>query len=327
MTLCVFCPLHSSIMSWHSSHLPILVLVSFLTLLVGRETVSGFRICSYNVHKFDFQKALKYRLVHTLTRIVYRCDICLLQNVVDPDRRAINSLLSSLNRESARYDGYNYKSVSSKGLGNSPDDMQQYVFIYRTQTVNVTDRYQYESKPRTFVREPFAVQFQSENTAIKKFALVALHTEPTQAVQEIDQLYDVFEKVSKKWNNANVMFLGDFHAGCGYMTRSDKKNIRLFTNSKFSWLIGDKVDTTVNTGTNCPFERIVVHGKAFLKEITPFSAKVYNFGKELKLSRTKVMEVSENYPVEVMLKSPALLLQATPITILLIFSAVVHCLL
>ncbi|KAF0036050.1 hypothetical protein F2P81_011362 [Scophthalmus maximus] len=92
--------------------------------------------------------------------IVYRCDICLLQNVVDPDRRAINSLLSSLNR----YDGYNYKSVSSKGLGNSPDDMQQYVFIYRTQTVNVTDRYQYESKPRTFVREPFAVQFQSENT-------------------------------------------------------------------------------------------------------------------------------------------------------------------
>lgn len=38
--------------------------------------------------------------------------------------------------------------------------------------------------------------------AIKKFALVALHTEPTQAVQEIDQLYDVFEKVSKKWNNA-----------------------------------------------------------------------------------------------------------------------------
>lgn len=34
--------------------------------------------------------------------------------------------------------------------------------------------------------------------------------------------------------------------------------------------------------------RIVVHGKTFLKAITPFSAQVYNFGKQLKISKSDV---------------------------------------
>lgn len=37
--------------------------------------------------------------------------------------------------------------------------------------------------------------------AIKKFILVPLHTDPNQAVQEIDRLHDVFVEVSKKWDN------------------------------------------------------------------------------------------------------------------------------
>lgn len=55
----------------------------------------------------------------------------------------------------------------------------------------------------------------------------------------------------------NVMFLGDFHAGCAYLSRADKKKVRLFTNSKFSWLIGDKVDTTLSDETNCAYDRCV----------------------------------------------------------------------
>ncbi|XP_069383710.1 deoxyribonuclease-1-like isoform X2 [Paralichthys olivaceus] len=300
-------------MRWRSPCRPLLLL-SFLTLLVGRETVSGFRICSYNVQKFNLQKASNYRLVNTLTRVVYRCDICLLMDVVDPTGQAIETLMSTINR----YDNYVYKSVSSNGLGNSKDGKQKYVFIYRTQTVNVTDQHQYETKPPTFFREPFAVKFQSRKTTIKKFILVPVHTEPTQAVQEIDHLYDVFEKVSKKWNNTNVMFLGDFQAACAHMTRLDKKKIRLFTNSNFSWLIGDKVDTTVSEDTNCAYDRIVVYGKTFLKAITPFSAKVYDIGKQLKIRKSKVKEISDHYPVEVKLKSSALLLQATPLLLLLL---------
>ncbi|XP_035015281.2 deoxyribonuclease gamma isoform X1 [Hippoglossus stenolepis] len=326
----VSCSDVNSAMRWRSSCRPLLLLLSFLTLLVGRETVSGFRICSYNVDNFNLAKASNYRLVHTLTRVVHRCDICLLQDVVDPDGKVVRTLLSAINRESHRYDNYVYQSVSSKGLGRSVGDKKKYVFIYRTETVNVADQHQYETKPPTFAREPFAVQFQSRTTVIKKFILVPVHTDPPQAVQEIDRLYNVFEKVREKWNSTNVMFLGDFHAACAHMNRSDKKKIRLFTNTNFTWLIGDKVDTTVSEDTSCAYDRIVVYGKPFLKAISPTSVKVYDFGKELKLKKSKVSDLSDHFPVEVELKSSALinsaalLLQATPLLILLSASAIVY---
>ncbi|XP_075898168.1 deoxyribonuclease gamma-like isoform X3 [Nelusetta ayraudi] len=302
-------------MRWHSPHLPLLLLI-----LSALEAVmaSGFKICAYNVQKLDSKKASNFRVAHTLTRVVSRCDITLLQEVMDDG--AVKKLLTSLNRY--RYDEYTYKSVSSKALGNA-DNKQHYVFIYKVEMVNVTGQYQYQ-KANSFVREPFAVQFESHKTAIKKFVLVALHTEPRQAVQELDRLHDVFDEVVRKWKSMNVMFLGDFHAGCAYLTRADKKKVRLFTSSKFFWLIGDKVDTTVSDETSCAYDRIVVHGKSFLKAIAPYSAQVYNVNTELRLTKSRVLEISDHLPVQVTLKNAAQLLQATPL-ITLISICVIIC--
>ncbi|XP_078100299.1 deoxyribonuclease-1-like isoform X2 [Sander vitreus] len=302
-------------MRWRSPCLPLL-LVSLLALLLGGA--ADFKICSYNVQEFNLDKATDYRVLHTLTRIVSRCDICLLLHVTDFDGEGIQALLASLNR----YDGYAYQSVASESLGD-PGDLQQYVFLYRTDTVNVTGQYQYQ-KPKSFVRPPFAVQFYSDQTAIKSFILVPLHSDPSRAVQEIDRLYDVFQEVSKKWSNANVMLLGDFHASCSYVTRDNKRDIRLYTNSAFAWLIGDQVDTTVSEETNCAFDRIVVHGRTFLRAITPLSAQVYNYAEDLKIPRAKALGISDHLPVEVDLKGSAPLLQATPLLILLSLAAILQ---
>ncbi|XP_020516340.1 deoxyribonuclease-1-like 2 isoform X2 [Labrus bergylta] len=307
-------------MRWRSLPLLLLLLVSFL--LVCRAKRSEFRICAYTLQRFNSEKASDSRLMHTLTRIVSRCDITLLQEVMDPDGKAIRSLLASLNRDIDRYEDYNYKVVSSKSLGTSANNMQQYVFIYRTDTVSVLGEHQYK-KTQSFTREPFAVHFQSQRTAIKEFILVPLHSEPTRAVQEIDRLYDVFVEVSKKWKNTNVMFLGGFYASCAYMNRQDRKKIRLLQ-TKFSWLIADRVDTTVTDMTSCAYDRIVVHGQPFLRGVKAYSAKVFNFGKDLKIPRTKVVEISDHYPVEVILQSSALLLQATPFLSLLFICTVVQ---
>ncbi|KAM3617762.1 uncharacterized protein V6R79_010743 [Siganus canaliculatus] len=301
--------LNSPTMWWRSPRLHLLL--SLLFLLVEGATARDFRICAYNLQKFNKQKASNHRVAHTLTRIVYRCDIALLQEVMDPD--SIKALIVSLNR----YDDFSYESVSSQRLGNAPSAMEQYTFIYRTDTVKVTAQHQYQKKD-AFIRAPFAVEFESKKTAVKKFVLVPLRSEPHRAVQEIDHLYDVFEEVIQKWNNTNVMFLGDFHAGCAYLTRPDKKKIRLFTDSRFSWMIGDKVDTTASDDTSCPYDRIVVHGNKFLKAVAPFSAKVFDFGKEFKLPRSKVLELSDHLPVQVILKGSAPLLQATPLLLILI---------
>lgn len=293
-------------MRWRSSGLSLFLLLSIFVL----KSATELRICAYNVQKFDSAKASNERLMHYLKLVLTRCDISLLQHVVDPDGQAIEKLLSMLNR----YEEYDYKAVASESLGNSPDDMQKYVFIYRMQTVNVTGQYQYRSK-QSFVREPFVVGFQSKNASIDKFILVPLHSEPSKAVQEINKLYDVFVEVSKKWNNTNVMFLGDFHASCAYVKRSDRKNIRLFMKSEFSWLIRNREDTTVTDATSCAYDRIVVHGEPFLRAIKPFSAKVFDLGAEFKMSRSQVVQLSDHYPVEVVLKSSALFLQATPLSL------------
>lgn len=298
-----------------SPHLRLLVLVFILS------GVSAFKICSYNVQKLNSQKAKNYRIMHTLTRVLAQCDIGLL---LDADSSAIKSLLASLNRNADRYDDqFHYDTVTTTSLDNT-NHMHHYVYFYRKKTVNVTAQHQYQ-KVQSFTREPLAIRIYSKNTALRDFILVPLHSEPSKAVQEIDRLYDVFQEVSRKWNNTNVMFMGDFHAGCAYMTRTDKKKIRLFRNTSFSWLIGDKVDTTVTDDTTCPYDRIVVHGERFLKNVKPLSGQVFNIGKHFKLSRAQVLDISDHHPLEVTLRSPApvvqrnsaLLFQATPLLALL----------
>ncbi|XP_026223330.1 deoxyribonuclease-1-like 1 [Anabas testudineus] len=307
-------------MRWRSPHSPFLLLfISLLTVFVGR--VTGFKICSYNVGKLTPKKAANQRVIYTITQVVSQCDICLLQNVIDPESKATKNLVHALSRRNDRYGKSSYATVSSGGLGNSTNDMQQYVFLYRKNTVNMTGHHQYESKG-FFLRDPFVVKFQSNKTAIKDFILVPLHSNPNNVVKELNKLYDVYVEVTNKWKNTNVMFLGDFHADCGYLSRSDKKNIRLYTNRMFTWLVKDRVDTTVNSQMSCAYDRIVVSGKPFLKAIKPLSAQPFKL--DSKIPKAMVLEVSNHMPVEVTLKSSAGLLQAASLLILLSVSAIVQ---
>ncbi|KAM8830741.1 deoxyribonuclease-1-like 2 isoform 3-T3 [Synchiropus picturatus] len=312
----------SSKMRWNSS-LPLSHICFLLVGLGGVLKATGFKICAYNVEKFDKAKLANYRAVHTLTKVAARCNIILLQEVIDPDSAVVNKLLASINREKHRYEGHTYKAVSSKELGKSPSDMQKYVFIYRDDTAKVMGQYQVQDK-QSFAREPFVVEFESPKTAIKKFVLVPLHTDPDRAVQEMDKLYDVFQDVVKKWNNKNVMFLGDFHASCAHMTKKDKKKIRLFTNTTFHWLIKDKLDTTVSEDTTCAYDRVVVYGTTFLKSIKPYSANVFDVGKTFKIARSQVEQLSGHHPIEVTLKNHGLLLRLTSPLLLLSFVVVVR---
>lgn len=295
-------------------HYPPLLLLFSLLLLWG--SCKSFKICAFNTQGFNSSKAANFAVLHTLTRIVSRCDICLLQGVRDPKGRAIKALVSSLNR----YNEHNrYQSVSSAGLGPTPTDKQQYVYLYRTGIVNVTGQYQYPDAKNDFFREPFVLMFQTSKTDIGEVALVPLFSSPKNAVQEMDKLYDVFQEVLGRMGISNVMFLGDFKAGCGYMTKAMKQNIRLYTKPGFYWLIGDKVDTTIRDITSCPYDRIVVHGESFLKNIKPYSAKVFNFAKEYKIPTQKVLRLTDHYPIEVELRtiSSAQTKQARPFLILL----------
>ncbi|XP_033485173.1 deoxyribonuclease-1-like 1 isoform X1 [Epinephelus lanceolatus] len=283
-----------------------LLLLSFLLCVCDVQGASEFRICAFNLHHFGESKAKKNNVMHSLARIITRCDVCLLQEVRDAKEKAVPMLLDRLNRYDTEH---TYDTVSSERLGRSSSYQEQYVFVYRTDTVMVTGQYQYpDNKPGdadAFSREPFVVRFKACKTAIKEFVLIPQHTTPDNTTKELDALYDVLQDVKRMWKTENVMLLGDFNADCGYLAKKNRKNVRLITEKNLYWLIPEKTDTTVRSSTSCSYDRIVVNGETFARAIVPNSANPFNFQTAYRLSEEQALEVSDHYPVEVLLKDIA----------------------
>ncbi|XP_015252298.1 PREDICTED: deoxyribonuclease-1-like [Cyprinodon variegatus] len=281
------------------------LLLLLLSFLLGVADVHGenFRICAFNLHNFGNSKANKEAVMTILAKIISRCDVCLLQEVRDSKGTALPKLLQAIKR----FDTKNqYTLLASERLGRSESYQEQYVFIYRSNTATVRDQYQYPDDlpgdEDAFSREPFVVRFRAPKTYIKEFALIPQHTTPSNATKELDALYDVLQKVRKIWKIENVMLLGDFNADCDYLPKKNRKHVRLLTDSSLHWLIADHSDTTVRLSTSCSYDRIVVHGETFNKAVVPSSAKPFNFQQEYSLTEEQALDVSDHYPVEVLLK-------------------------
>ncbi|KAJ3606974.1 hypothetical protein NHX12_026489 [Muraenolepis orangiensis] len=271
--------------------------------LCGVLGASGFRICAFNLHGFGESKSNNEEVMKTIVKIIVRCDVCVLQEVRDSKHKALPKLLSQLNSYNRRYQ---FDHVASERLGRSPAYQEQYVFVYRTDSVSVTAQYQYPDlfpgSVDVFAREPFIVRFSAPRTAIKSFVLVPLHSSPTNATKEIDSLFDVFVAVKKKWKTEKILFLGDFNAGCSYLPIKYRKDVRLLTDRRFQWLIDHDVDTTVRESTDCAYDRIVVHADS-MGYIVPRSAEPFLFPHEYHLTEEQALSVSDHYPVQVTLKS------------------------
>ncbi|KAJ8396995.1 hypothetical protein AAFF_G00010490 [Aldrovandia affinis] len=280
------------------------LLFSLLGLCLWATALS-LKICAFNVRSFGEAKASNRRVMALLIKIIARCDLCLIQEVRDSKGTAIPTLVRELNSLDK---SHSYSHLDSKRLGKRTYK-EQYVYIYRTEMLQVREHYHYQQPAEgtandtdVFSREPFIVHFHSPNTLVKDFVLVGQHTCPKNAMREIDELYSVFQAVRKKWKTENVMFLGDLNAACGYITVKGWGMIRLRNDPKFCWLITDEDDTTVREKTHCAYDRIVVHGKDLLSGIVPNSAQPFNFKREFQLTEEEALEVSDHYPVEVDMK-------------------------
>ncbi|XP_028311095.1 deoxyribonuclease-1 isoform X2 [Gouania willdenowi] len=235
-----------------------------------------------------------------ISTIIHRYDIILIQEVRDNDLSATKKLMERVNKGS---EDFSY--ITSEPLGRS-SYKERYLFLYRPQMVTVSKNYTYDDGCEpcgndTFNREPFVVMFSSRNTGISNFTLIPQHTSPDAAVEELKALYDVVTDVRARWKTNDIVLLGDFNAGCRYVTNSEFQQIRLYTDQTFHWLISSDTDTTV-TNTNCPYDRIVAT-EDMMDGINHGSAQVYNYMRDLNLSLDLALDVSDHYPVEVRMKS------------------------
>lgn len=300
------------------SPVSLLLLLSTVLSAWTLPTPSGFRICAFNAHHFGDSKSKNSKVMNTLVKIVSRCHVCLLQEIRDKDQKALPTLLSQLNRESQEQ----YDFVVSERLGRTESYQEQYAFFYRSSSVSVTGKYQFpDERPGdrdAFAREPFVVRFSAPRTEIKEFVLIPQHTAPTNTTKELDALYDVLQDVKTMWKTQNILLLGDFNADCGYLAKKNRKKVRLITDPELRWLLPEGTDTTVRASTDCAYDRIVVNEGKLSDTIVPSSARAFNFQEEFRLTEEEALDVSDHYPVEVLLRSGTLGLSSPVLLLLLV---------
>lgn len=274
-------------------------LVLSLLLIVLAGEAEAFRICAFNAQRLAQPKVAKKSVMDTLVQILARCDITVLQEVVDSSQKTVSLLLQELNRfEGSR----SYSFLNSSLLGRSTYK-EKYVYIYRSDKTQVLTSYQYNDTDDVFAREPFVAQFTLPSKILPNVVLVPLHTTPKDVEKELNALYDVFLDVSQRWQNEDVILLGDFNADCASLAKKRLNSLLLRTKAGFHWVISDGEDTTVRASTNCTYDRIVMHGhgcQTLLRAAAPF-----NFPRSFQLTEEEALRISDHYPVEVELSQAA----------------------
>lgn len=263
-----------------------------LLLLLLASGVETFRICAFNTQRLTLNKVAREHVMNHLVLIVARCDIMVLQEVVDSSDNAIKLLLRELNR---LHDAGPFDYLSSPLLGRSTY-MEKYVYIYRTQKTKVLGQYVYNDKDDLFTREPFVAQFTLPSKELSSLVLIPLHTTPKAVEKELNALYNVFLDVSQQWQS-EVILLGDFNADCTSLSRKRLGELVLRTQPGFHWAIGDGEDTTVRASTHCAYDRIVLHGEHCQSLLR--KAAAFNFPKSFQLTELEALNISDHYPVEV----------------------------
>ncbi|KAM6914349.1 deoxyribonuclease-1-like isoform 2-T2 [Lycodopsis pacificus] len=271
-------------------------------LLVLLHLSTSLLLGAFNIQTFGDKKSKDVTLMKFISTIVCRYDIILIQELIDPNPNleVTTRLMTAVNNQCPQYDYI----ISDLG---APSHMERYLFLFRVLTVSWVRIFTYDDIPygpySRFSRPPLIVEFSSTQTAVGKFVLIPQHTSPSDAVLQIDALYDVVTYVRNYWDTKNIVLLGDFNAGGTYVSSPRWKWIRLSADPWFHWLITDNQETTVpRTGiTGFPYDRIVVTGD-MMNGVVPGSAGVFNFMSAYSLTEQQALAVSDHLPVEVRLK-------------------------
>ncbi|NXG63653.1 DNAS1 protein, partial [Hemiprocne comata] len=264
------------------------LVLSLLAAALLLQAATTLKISAFNIKAFGDSKMSNHTIAEIIVSILSGYDITVVQEVRDADLSAVKKLMDHLNSVSP----HPYSFLDSIPLGRT-SYKEQYVFIYRSDMVSVLGSYYYDDGCEscgtdTFSREPFIVKFSSPTTQVEEFVMVPLHSEPSSAAQEIDALYDVYTDVVNKWATNNILFLGDFNAGCSYVTSAQWPSIRL---------------RSLPARWGPWWGPIVACGTTLRQDIEPGSAAVNDFQKTFHLQTKDALAVSDHFPVEVTLKA------------------------
>ncbi|KAF2361226.1 Endonuclease/exonuclease/phosphatase [Trinorchestia longiramus] len=259
------------------------------------------RIGTWNLQRFGVAKMENEDVVRVIVQVMSLYDLMVMQEVTDASGTAVPALLTALNQHLGG--DQVYVAVESPRIGRT-SYKEQYVFVYKPSRMTFLEGFQYVEKADVFQVEPFIAHFSSHSTGkLTEFAIIPLHAKPAKAPEELDALVDVYDEMVASLGIENAIILGDFNAGCSYVLQGEFDNIRLHTDPRFHWVISDHEDTTTKT-TSCPYDRIVLAGPILQNSAYYKTASAFYFDEafDMEANRTLVEDISDHYPVGVMLK-------------------------
>eukprot|EP00731_Ephydatia_muelleri_P021690 Em0014g281a len=272
------------------------VLLVATSACIDIAPASALKIGAFNVQVFGPTKFSDSTVVATLSKIVRRYDVVLIQEIRDAAQTVIYSFVGIVNIDSAA-SGVTYNVTVSPRLGRT-SSKEQYAFIYRTDRFTVLNTHLYDdSAADIFEREPYSVLLRDKQQGVGDFFLLGIHVKPDDAFNEINNLPLAYDAAKVALGTDRALLLGDFNAGCSYLTDSQYKAVALVTDKRFTWLISSSTDTTTGTSV-CAYDRIV-SSQGLLSDVVTSTAGVYLFDKAYGLTSVQTQAVSDHYPVEV----------------------------
>lgn len=251
---------------------------------------------SFNIQTLGKKKFTNPNVIYTVEKIIRRYDLILLMELMTNDERFMKNLLRDVNLFAP--DGVVYNMTLSD---IHPDTSEHSAFLYRTNKLKVIKTESYEDASK-FYRKPFVAIFESFTLRdMTRFGAIGHHVKPSQAVQEMDALGNLYDYVRSKYRTEDVLLMGDFNADCAYVGEQHWENISLWTRDDFTWAIGNHVDTTTNY-RSCALDRFVYAGENMNDGVILSSAQIFNFQEEFDLTIQETRSISDHWPIELKIR-------------------------
>lgn len=246
------------------------------------------KACTFNVQIFGQTKMSKPDVVQILLQIFDRYDLTSMQEIRDSAETAFPEFVRQLNEYSQHT--YGWAVGVRKGKSSSKE---QYGFVYRVDKLKLVEIYEWEDTDDIFQRPPSVAQFEDLQTGLT-FVYIPIHTDPGDAVAEMNGLVSVYNDVTTYFDTDNAIIAGDFNAGYTYVCKSCWVNVELLTDQRFFWIISTYANTTVAKSQNA-YDRIVLGGEHMVQQAR--NPHVFRYDTLWNIDAELAKDVSDHYPV------------------------------
>jgi len=243
------------------------------------------RIATFNIQVFGQEKMRKPHVMAALANICARFDVVAIQEIRSQAQDVLPALVQQINSL-----GHHYDFVIGPRQGRT-DSKEQYGYVFNTATIEVDRRTVAPVvDPHDLLhRPPLVAAFRSRGAPPEEaftFTLVNVHTDPDEAIEEINVLDDVYYAVRYDGRGEDdIIMLGDFNAGPRQFTP--------FAGVPYlTWVVENEPTNTRRTHL---YDNIIYHRQAS----TEFTGAggVFDMMLELGLTEQQALEISDHLPV------------------------------